>query len=329
LIELSDRFGIGVYSSFRRQDGFPNEHPNYLGHLGLGTPDVRLSALRKADLVLVLGARLSEVTTQSYTLPAATSKIIQIDIDAEVLGAIVPTDLSIVSDCALALRGILDASKDFSTTRSWLEEHESYMSWSSVGDTVLSDAEGVDPADVIGEMMRILPADAVIANDAGNFAAFLHRYWRYRAAKSQLAPTSGAMGYAVPAAIGGGFAAPDRCVVGLAGDGGFLMTGMELETAVRYNIPITVVAFSNGIYGTIAMHQAQYKKRLAGVDIGRVDLTGFARSLGADAVRVDAIGDFGDALNAAMNSGKVNLIEVRTEPDLIAPGRRLSEMLRP
>jgi acetolactate synthase-1/2/3 large subunit len=135
------------------------------------------------------------------------------------------------------------------------------------------------------------------------------------------------MGYAIPAAVGGGLADPSRPVVTLAGDGGFLMSGQELETAVRYRVPMTAVIFSNGVYGTIAMHQAQYKRRLAGVDIGRVDIAGFARSLGADGIRVERISELGDALSSAVESDSVSVIEVRTDPDLIAPGRRLSEML--
>jgi acetolactate synthase-1/2/3 large subunit len=326
LIELSERGGIGVYASFRRQDGFPNDHPNYLGHLGLGTPDLVLPPLRDADLVLVIGARLSEVTTQGYTLPAATSEIIQIDIENASLGAIVAPDISVISDTRLALLEILRHMPTDISARVWTA-HVAYMDWSTAGTSILKDSEGIDPALVIDQMMRILPADTIIGNDAGNFAAFLHRYWRYRAAYSQLAPTSGAMGYAIPAAIGGGFAQSDRAIVTLAGDGGFLMTGQELETAVRYHVPLTAIVFNNGIYGTIAMHQAQSKGRLAGTDISRVDIAGFARSLGAHAVRVDRVDEFGDALKAAVNSEAVNVIEVRSEPDLIAPGRRLSDML--
>jgi len=327
LIALSEKFNLGVYASFRRQDGFPNDHPHFLGHLGLGIPEPCLTALRDADLVLVLGARLSEVTTQSYTLPLPSAEIIQIDIDAASIGGVVPTDIGVVSDSALAVREILKHAPKEPSSRTWSEANAIYRDWNAVKPSILGESEGIDPAQVIGEMSRVLPADTVMANDSGNFSAFLHRHWMYRAAKSQLGPTSGSMGYAVPAAIGGALADPSRTMVAVAGDGGFLMSGQEIETAVRYGVSMTVVVFSNGLYGTIAMHQAGFKQRLAGVDIGRVDLAGYARSLGAQAVRVEALGDFADALTTAIGRDGVNMIEVRSEPDLISPSRRLSGML--
>jgi acetolactate synthase I/II/III large subunit len=170
-----------------------------------------------------------------------------------------------------------------------------------------------------------LPQDAILTNDAGNFSAFLHRYWRYNHARTQLAPTNGAMGYGVPAAVAAKLAAPDRCVVAVAGDGGFLMSGQEIETAVRYGAQVVVVVFRNGMHGTIAMHQRRELGRTAGVEIGEVDLAGYARSLGAAGYSVNEPDELTPALESALTSGTAALVDVVTDPDLISPSARLSE----
>jgi acetolactate synthase-1/2/3 large subunit len=172
----------------------------------------------------------------------------------------------------------------------------------------------------------VLPEDAILTNDAGNFSVFVHRYWRYNQARTQLAPTNGAMGYGVPSAVAASLAAPDRRVVALCGDGGFLMTGQEIETAVRYGVPITVVVFRNGMHGTIAMHQAREMGRTAGVEIGDVDLAGYARSLGATGHTVRDPDELAPALERALASDGVALVDVVTDPDIISPSARLSEL---
>jgi acetolactate synthase I/II/III large subunit len=165
-----------------------------------------------------------------------------------------------------------------------------------------------------------------LANDAGNFSIFIHRYWRYNHPGTQLASTNGAMGYGVPAAVAAKLAAPDRTVVACCGDGGFLMTGHEIETAVRYGAAITVVVFRNGMHGTIAMHQKRDLGRTAGVEIGEVDLAGYARSLGADGYTVRDPDELLPALEAAIASDTVALLDVVTDPDIISPSARLSEL---
>ena len=175
-------------------------------------------------------------------------------------------------------------------------------------------------------MLEALPNDALITNDAGNFSVFVHRYWRYNHPDTQLASTNGAMGYGVPAAVAAKLAAPERTVVSCCGDGGFLMTGQELETAVRYGAPITVVVFRNGLQGTIAMHQKRDLGRTAGVEIGAVDLAGYARSLGAEGHTVSEPEELVPALRAASSSDAVSLVDVVVAPDLISPTARLSEL---
>lgn len=323
LIQFAEAFGTGVYSSFRRQDVFPNDHPNYLGHLTLATSAETLKSLEEADLVTVVGCRLSEVTTQTYSLPRPDQAVIQIDADPAEVGATVPVERGIVSEAGAALEAFTRHAPK-AVERDWTAAHRAYLEFSEVPES--RSENGVDPAEVVGALQNVLPADAVLANDAGNFSVFLHRYWRHNHPLTQLAATNGAMGYGVPAAVGAKLAAPERSVVALCGDGGFLMSGQEIETAVRYGAGITVLVFRNGMHGTIAMHQARDIGRTAGSDIGPVDLAAFARSLGAEGYSVKAPGDLEPALQEAIAHEVVSLVDVVTDPDLITPTTRLSEM---
>jgi acetolactate synthase-1/2/3 large subunit len=324
LISFSEAWGAGVYAAFRRQDVFPNGHPNYLGHLTLGTPPATLEALERADLVLVVGCRLSEVTTQSYEVPRADQAVIQVDADPAVVGAVVPLVRGIVADAGAALEALVARAPSPGPSRDWTGSHAAYLDSASIPPD--RGSEGVDPARVIGALQDLLPQDAILTNDAGNFSVFLHRYWRYDRARTQLAPANGAMGYGVPAAVAAKLAAPERQVVALCGDGGFLMTGQEIETAVRYGAGITVVVFRNGMHGTIAMHQAREMGRTAGAEIGEVDLAGYARSLGARGYTVREPDELAPALQEAVSEESAALVDVVTDPDLINPTARLSEI---
>ena len=324
LISFSEAWGAGVYAAFRRQDVFPNEHPNYLGHLTLGTPQETLMSLERADLVLVAGCRLSEVTTQSYSLPRGDQAVIQIDLDPNEAGATVPVEIGLVSDAGAALAALTGQAPSSPPARDWTEGHRAYLESSTTPPD--RGKEGIDPARVVGAMHDTLPEDALLTNDAGNFSIFIHRYWRYNHPATQLASTNGAMGYGVPAAVAAKLSAPDRTVVACCGDGGFLMTGQELETAVRYGVAITVMVFRNRLHGTIAMHQKRALGRTAGVEIGEVDFAGYARSLGAESHTVRDNGDLAPALEAALASDTVTLLDVVTDPDIISPSTTLSEI---
>ena len=324
LISFAEAFDVGVYASFRRQDVFPNEHPNYLGHLTLGTTPETLKALEAADLVFVVGCRLSEVTTQSYSLPRGDQPVIQVDIDPGEVGATVPAEIGLVSDAEAAIAALLDHSPIPPTARDWTDAHKAYLDSSTIPSIGVS--EGIHPAQVVGAMREALPEDALLTNDAGNFSIFIHRYWRYNHPGTQLAPTNGAMGYGVPAAVAAKLAAPHRTVVACCGDGGFLMTGHEIETAVRYGASITVVVFRNGMHGTIAMHQKRDLGRTTGIEIGEVDLAAYARSLGAEGYTVRDPDDLVPALKVALPSDAVSLLDVVTDPDIISPSVRLSEL---
>ena len=324
LISFSEAYNVGVYAAFRRQDVFPNEHPLYLGHLALGTPPEILRALEEADLVLVAGSRLDEITTQSYALPRRDQGLIRIDLDPAELAATVPPGQGVVADVGAALSALVARAPSQGPERDWTSAHRAYLDTSAV--PASRARGGIDPAQVVAAMRRVLPEDTVMTNDAGNFSVFLHRHWRYNHPRTQLAAANGAMGYGVPAAVAAKLAAPERPVLACCGDGGFLMTGQELETAVRYGAPILAVVFRNGMHGTIAMHQAREVGRTAGVEIGEVDLAGYARSLGAEGYSVRDPDDLEPALEAALASGSVSLLDVVTDPDIISPSALLSEL---
>jgi acetolactate synthase-1/2/3 large subunit len=330
LIRVAERFNTGVYAAWRRQDVFPNDHPLYLGHLGLGCSPPVLNALAEADAVLVVGCRMSETTTQGYRLPerGGRVRVAQIDIDPGQLGASTDLWFGAVADAGEALRELAGAPVQ-APYRDWSSARRVWVDTA----TVPPEAAGhpgsrLHPWAVVAGMRAALPEDALITNDAGNFASFLHRGWWFRHPRTQLAPTSGAMGYAVPAAVAAKIAAPDRTVVAVAGDGGALMTGQELETAVRMDAPVTVVVFQNGLYGTIAMHQARELGRIAGTRIsGPLDLAGYARSLGARGAIAHTREELEKALAEAVVADLPTLVDVRTDPEVISPGATLSGLL--
>jgi acetolactate synthase-1/2/3 large subunit len=338
LIGCAERWNVGVYAAFRRQDVFPNDHPHYLGHLGLGTPAACLDALRRADLVLVVGARLDEITTQGFTLPAPGTRIIHADTDPSVPGAAMPADLALTADARPLLRQLCGAAagpdeghpyeagpnEAARPGRNWELAHGAYLTAATPRRRPAAD--GLDPAAVIESMLRTLPADTIVTNDAGNFSAFLHLYWRYNEPLTQLAPANGAMGYAVPSGVAAALAAPGRTVAAVCGDGGFLMTGQEIETAVRLGARLIVVVMRNGQYGTIAMHQLRQTGRMSAVTIGEVDIAGLATSLGATGVAVEREPDLDRAFSEAGQRDGVTVLDIRTDPDLTTPALRLSDL---
>lgn len=326
LVNVAETYGVGVYAAFRRQDVFPNDHPLYLGHLGVAPSAMTLVALTEADVVLILGCDLDQVTSHNFTLPSAQTRVIQVDRDPETIGANVSLSLGVVSDVREMLRALLEhAPKRSYRKHDWGDAHRAYLCSSTPG--VSRSVGGIDPAAVITSMSREFPSDTIVTSDAGNFALFLHRYWSFQHPHSQAAPTNGAMGYAVPGAVGAKAAFPDRKVVAVAGDGGFLMTGQEIETAVRYGLSLTVVVLRNGLYGTIAMHQIRQFGRTAAVNIGSVNLATFARSFGCAGLTVEKPGDLDAAMAHAANSPGVTVLDVTTDPDLISPTETLSGLL--
>jgi acetolactate synthase-1/2/3 large subunit len=327
LVGVAERYAAGVYTSFRRQDAFPNAHALYLGHLTLGIGGDRLTALRDADLVVVLGCRLSEITTVGYTLPAKGTEVIQVDVSDSMVGSFAEIAFGAVADVPRLLEALLEVAPTERPARDWSKGHAAHQLAAAVPPS--RSVDGIDPAQVIGAMADVFPADTVVTNDAGNFSAFLHQHWHHDAPLTQVAPTSGAMGYGLPAAIAVKLASPSRTVLGVAGDGGFTMSAMELETAVREEVDITMVVMRNGLQGTIAMHQARALGRLAGVDIGPMDLGTLASSLGAKGITVTDESSLRDAFKEALNTPGPVLVDVRTDPEVLSPSARLSRLLAP
>jgi acetolactate synthase-1/2/3 large subunit len=259
-------------------------------------------------------------------LPRADQRVIQIDVEPASVGAVVPVEVGLVADAAEALAAILNHAPDEPPGRDWRVAHDAFLAVS----TLPKPAAGrLHPASVIAAIGEVFPPDVVLVNDAGNFSIFAHRYWRFSHPRTQVGPTSGAMGYGVPGGIGAKLADPTSEVVVLAGDGGFLMTGQELETAVREEVPFTTVVFRNGLYGTIALHQARAFHRTAGVDIGEVDVAAVARGYGAEAWTVSEEDELTSALAEARACGRPAVVDCLIDPDVLSPSDRLSTFLSP
>ncbi|HTQ77737.1 MAG TPA: thiamine pyrophosphate-binding protein [Burkholderiales bacterium] len=320
---------LPVGTSFRCQDYFDNRHACFAGDIGIGINPALARRVKEADVLLVVGARLGEATTGGYSLlqvPAPRQTLIHVHAGAEELGRVYRAALPINSGYAELACSL--SSLKFNN-ESWRERtreaHEEYLRW--------SEPQPMPGALHYGEVVRWLsehlPEDAIVANGAGNFCGWLHRHFRYRGwrggTRTQLGPTSGSMGYAVPAAIAAKLAAPGRTVVAVAGDGDFLMTGQELATAVQYGAAVIVLVVNNGMYGTIRMHQErEYPGRVSGTGLVNPDFAAYARAFGAHGETVERTADFPPAFERALASGKPAVLELRIDPEAISPAATLS-----
>ncbi|MCA3255722.1 MAG: thiamine pyrophosphate-binding protein [Alphaproteobacteria bacterium] len=316
---------IPVVTAWRRKDRFDNAHPKYAGELGLGANPKLLERVKSADLVIALGTRIGEVTSQGYGLPLPGQRLVHIHPDADAIGKVAPATLAIQSSIRLAAAALDELGHMIDPARwaetGWAEAARAdYEAW--VAPTAV--AAGVNMAEVIAHIDSAVEPDAIFTNGAGNFAAWLHRFHQHRRIATQLAPTSGAMGYGVPAAIAAKLLHPEREVINVAGDGDFLMSGQELATAVRYRAGAIFLVVDNGQYGTIRMHQARdFPGRPSGTALNNPDFAAFARSFGAFGATVTRTEDFPAAFAAARAGGGPALIHIITDPNEISPGRRL------
>lgn len=320
LQRFAQKFQIPVVSAFRRHDVIPNDDPLYCGHLGLGTAPGILQTVAEADVVLAVGTRLSEVTTQDYSLMKDHHTLIHIDIEAEILGKVYAPAVGIVADAneALAALSEPDIQPGWSV---WTESRR------KVYEATLQTA-AIDSLNgqIIRLLQKRLPKDSILTNDAGNFAGWLHRYFQFNDHR-YIGPTSGAMGYGMPAALGAKLAHPDRTVISLSGDGGFMMTMQELETAVRDEIPVISIVFNNRMYGTIRMHQEiHYPFQVIGTDLGEVPFSKIAEGLGAKGFYVKTASEFDSALKEALNVDKPVLIEVESDPQQISLSSTIEQL---
>jgi acetolactate synthase I/II/III large subunit len=317
---------LPVVLSFRRKDLLDNDLPHYVGDLGLGPNPKLLQRFRDCDLLIAIGARLGENPTQGYALftrEETARKLVHIHAGAEELGRVWPARLAAAADVGSASAALASLRVE-PRWRAWRESARAeYEAWTQP----VAVTGAVNMSELVAHVCETLPRDAIVTNGAGNYAAWLHRFYRHRAFRTQLAPTSGAMGYGVPAAIAAKLAAPGREVVAFAGDGCFLMTGQELATAVQYGVNIVIVVVDNGSYGTIRMHQERhFPGRVSATDLRNPDFAALARSFGAWGATVRATEEFAPAFAEARRAGMPALIHVLTDVEDISPGRTIAQL---
>jgi acetolactate synthase I/II/III large subunit len=324
---FAERFELPVVTGFRRLPLFDPLHPNYAGDLGIGPNPALLARIKAADLVLTIGGRLSDVTTQGYSLfeiPAPKTKLVHVFPSAEELGRVWRPHLAINATptrFAAALAALTPPA-----TRAWRGSakaaHAEYLAWSEVA---TPQPGAVNLGEVMIWLRDNLPADAILTNGAGNFAAWVNRFYRVRRFGGHLGPNSGSMGYGVPAAVAMQRLYPGRRVVAVSGDGDFLMNGQEFATAVQYDLPIVVLVCDNASYGTIRMHQERdYPGRVVATDLKNPDFAAYARAFGGFGATVERTADFGPAFEAAVASGLPSILHVKFDTDAISPGQTLS-----
>lgn len=326
LRDLVEAWDLPVAAVFRRQDCFDNSHQNYIGDVGIGVNPKLAQRVKEADLLLVIGARLGEMTTSGYTLidiPRPKQKLVHIYSGAEELGRVYQPTLAINASIGPALRALAEVKPDQEPR--WREQRqrarEDYLAWTT---------PPAVPGDVqMGEIMtwlrERLPPESILCNGAGNYTAWVHRFYRYRNCSTQLAPTSGSMGYGTPAAVAAKRLFPERPVVAFAGDGCFLMNGQEFATAVQYELPIIVIVVNNGMYGTIRMHQERdYPGRISATELKNPDFAALAKAYGGHGETVTSTDDFAPAFERAWESGKPAIIELQVDPEAITPAKTLS-----
>ena len=323
-----ENWQLPVGLAFRFQDTLNNDHPNYAGDVGLGVNPALAKRIREADVLLALGPRLGEATTGGYTLldiPKTKQRLIHVHQGAEELGRVYAADLPIVSGLAeiAALLAGLPAPAQPAWAGSAAEAHEAWQAWRKP----LPMPGDVQLGEVMEQLRARLPDDAIVTNGAGNYATWLHRHFAYRHFRSQLAPTSGAMGYGVPAAIAAKSLYPSRTVVALAGDGCFMMASSELATAMQYGLNVVFIVVNNAHYGTIRMHQERhYPNRVHGTQLTNPDFAAFAQSFGAHGEVVTTTAQFAPALERALTAGKPALIEIRVTKEASTPAATLDQV---
>ncbi|MFC0407334.1 thiamine pyrophosphate-binding protein [Roseomonas elaeocarpi] len=325
---FADRWDLPVCTSFRRADHFPWDHRCYAGDLGIG-PSPKLAArVREADLLLLVGGRMSEMPSGSYSLldiPVPQQQLVHVHPGAEEIGRVYAPTLGILSGLSSFVAALEDSRPD--AVPAWAGEaaraHEDYLSWSGPVRTLPGDFQY---GEVMAWLRDRLGPDAALCNGAGNFAGWMHRHYRFRQLGTQLAPTSGSMGYGVPAAIMAKRERPEAIALAIAGDGDFLMTGQEFATAVQHDIPVMIVVIDNGMYGTIRMHQERdYPNRISATRLRNPDFAAYAQAFGGHGETVRRTEEFAPAFERAVASGKPAILHCFLDPRARSVGRDMPE----
>ncbi len=328
---FAERLDLPVAAAFRRQDAMDNRHPNYVGHLGIGIDPALRQRVLDADLILAMGPRLGEMTTSGYSLitpPDPAQRLIHVHPGAEEPGSVYRAEIPVQSDLAAFADRLADIeAPDRLPWTDWTRAARTgYEAFSAPHET----PGAVKLEQVVAHVSETLPDDGIVTNGAGNYTAFVHRYFRYKGYGCQVSNTAGSMGYGVPAAVAAKLSAPERPVVCFSGDGCFLMNGQELATAVQYDLPIVVIVVNNAMYGTIRMHQERkYPDRVSGTDLKNPDFAAFARSFGANGERVETTEDFPPAFERALAADGPTLIELKIDPQAITPAATLDQVRGP
>ena len=327
LIDFSEKFHIPVLTSYKRQDAFPNSHPNYIGNLTNANKHARTLVSKEADLVVVIGSRLNQQTTGVFSLPRPGQPFIQIDADEQNIGQNSRPDVGIVSDAKSALIVALkhQGPRPNESRAAWIAEHHAAQKRYSTPferPTRRASMEGV-----MADLKATLPSDAITTTDAGSFGQWPQRYLEFEHPDSYISPTLGCMGTGVPYAVAAKLAHPGRLVVAHVGDGGFLMTGQEMATAKQYGANVITIVYDNDGYNSIRMHQeAQYPGRQYGTDLVNPDFAALGSAYGALGLKVSRDEEFLPAFKKAMTADRSALIEVMTDFEYVTPSATLSEL---
>ncbi len=327
--QFAEHFRLPVGCSFRRQMLFDHLHPSYAGDVGIGINPALAKEIKDADLLILLGGRLSEMPSSSYTLvdiPYPRQQLVHIHPDPSELGRVYRPDLAICASPAdfVAALADLDAPVEPRWSARTERMHAAYLAWST---TPEKSPGTVHMGRIMDWIEANTAADTIFTNGAGNYATWLHRFHRFRRFNTQAAPASGSMGYGLPAAVAAKQLFPEREVICFAGDGCFMMHGQEFATAVQHGLPLIVLVINNGMYGTIRMHQErEYPGRVSATALDNPDFAALARAYGGHGETVTATEEFGPAFERARASGKPAIIEIALAPEAITPSRTLTEI---
>lgn len=320
LESFCDQAHMPVVSALRRQDIFNHRNPSYIGELGFGPNPELIKYIKSADVILVIGTRLDEITTQGYTLFESEQKLIHIYPAPEEFGKVYPPDLAIQSHIGPFIKVLTDLSLENGSWEDWRDKgRKQYEAWTHIQKDMESRWNGADMTQIFRQLRDLLPSNSIVTTDAGNFSGWCQRYLYYGRPGRKLAPVSGAMGYAVPSAVAASLRHPDRTVLGVCGDGGFMMTGHELATAVHHGAKPIIMVCNNNMYGTIRMHQERdFPGRISGTSLTNPDFIKLGQSYGCYAAVVEDARDFKKVWESALDSDTPALIEVAMDPRQIS-----------
>ena len=325
--EFADRTGLPIATSYRRATLFDPLHPLYAGDLGLGPNPKLVARAKAADLLVLVGGRLGEIPSQGYSIlssPSPQTRLVHIHPGAEEIGQVYSPYLAIHASpnrFVAALRRL-----NVTANPAWRESaavaHEDFLAWTSIA---TPQPGNVNLGEIMVWLREHVPTDTILCNGAGNYASWIHRFYRFRKFMTHVAPTSASMGYGMPAAIAMQRLHPDRLVLSVNGDGDFLMSGQEFALAVQYRLPIIVMVCDNGMYGTIRMHQErEFPGRVSATELLNPDFDAYARAFGGFGAVVNKTSEFPSAFQAARESGLASIIHLKIDPDAILPAATLT-----